>query len=343
MDHFHTLRGHMQKQVTDRVVSGIRSEDARACIALMITGVRQESWSQVAKPFRRIGAAHLLAISGLHLALLAGGCVLLFQCWVGESAWRGRFVLLVILLYLLVVQWRPPILRAGCMLGMYSLGLSFRRRVSSWGMISAAFLALLIVQPGQLFMPGFQLSFLVVSALIFGTRRVNLRWIGGDQQFSPGWCRRMMRTFASAWNVSLIAWLISTPVVMYHFEMCSPYGVLASVVLLFPTALILYLSYMRLLVGWACPPLDDVLRYLLEWICGIVIATVNCIDRIPGSSFETESPQLWLVVLSIVAVTCWMQFGVRNTIWACRQHLVRLKSFKTTHATSRHDPSDTSE
>ena len=130
---------------------------------------------------------------------------------------------------------------------------------------------------------------------------------------------------------------------MYHFNICSPYGAPASVVLLFPTALILYASYVRLLVGWACQPLDELLRYILEVTCGLVIATVDCIDELPGSSFETVTPPLWLVILLIVAVTYWMLFGARNTYWACRQRLVRLKSFKRIHATSRHDPPGASE
>ena len=87
MDWFHIVRGRMQNLVTNQGVSGIQNEKSRSFIALMLTGVRQESWQSVADPFRRVGVAHLLAISGLHLALLAGGCILLFQCWAGESAW----------------------------------------------------------------------------------------------------------------------------------------------------------------------------------------------------------------------------------------------------------------
>ena len=336
-DHAQLARAQLQHTVTERVVSGITNQKSSALIALMITGVRKPSWKEVAAPFRRIGVAHLLAISGLHLALLVGGCLIMFQLCIGHSAWRGRFGIVVILFYLLIVQWRPPILRSAGMLGLYSLGVSFRRRFSAYGLLSIAFLLLIACDPGQMFMPGFQLSFLVVTSLIYGTRRVAYRWIKPEDVQQRRVIFLLSKYCASACIVSFIAWLVSTPIVMHHFNICSPLGSVTSVLLLPPTAVLLFLGYLRLLTGWSSETLDDALRQLLEVSSGFIITLVEYVDRIPMSSFETESPPVWLTLTMIIAVIAWIQFGLRNSLWYFRQLYVRRRSSNRIKVSNHHD------
>lgn len=336
-DHAHIARSHLQHSVTERVVSGITNRKCRALIALMITGVRTPSWREVAGPFRRTGVAHLLAISGLHLALLVGGCLIMFQLFIGHSAWRGRFAIIVILLYLLIVQWRPPILRSATMLGMYSLGLSFRRRLSAYGLLSVAFLLLIVGEPGQMFMPGFQLSFVVVSTLIYGANRVAQRWIKPQKSPQRRIRSRLSKHCASACIVSFIAWLVSTPLAMHHFHMSSPLGSVISVLLLPLTAVLLFLGYSRLVLGWSSNTFDDILCCLLEMISEFIITLVEYVDRFSISSVETPSPPVWLTFAMILAVIAWIQFGLRNSFWYFRQYFVRRRSPNTIKMSNHHD------
>jgi len=204
-------------------------------------------------------------------------------------------------------------------------------------MIAAALIMLLIFQPHQLFMPGFQLSFLVVGALVYGTRRVTRRWSGMETARNGSISSRLKEYISGAFAVSVVAWLISTPVVMHHFGIWSPYGILASVILTLPAAMILYCAYIRLLVGWASIPLDAFLRHLLDFICKMTIETVEYIDGLPLSSLKSEMPPTLLVILMIFVVVLWIHFGLRNTYWMCRQKLVRFRSSKRSDATIQYD------
>ncbi len=135
---------------------------------------------RAAEGYRAGGTYHLLVISGLHVALIAGSLLLLTRSLI-RRRWL-RFVLVGVFVwgFAIMVGAQPPITRAAAMLSLALIGQALFRGQAGANTLGAAAVALLVWQPTDLLNPGFQLSFLTVLAIALGTGPLyqRLRMIG---------------------------------------------------------------------------------------------------------------------------------------------------------------------
>lgn len=144
--------------------------------AALLTGDRSGIPPEIAENLRRAGLGHILAISGLHMALLAGG--VFFAVRLALAAWpayaRGRdprrpaalIALVAATGYLLLTGGAIPTQRAYLMTASALLAWIAGRRALSMHTLAAAMLAVLALQPESLRSPGFQMSFGAAAALV---------------------------------------------------------------------------------------------------------------------------------------------------------------------------------
>lgn len=129
----------------------------------MLLGEKSRLDADTRTAFRTAGISHLLAVSGLHVSVLAGAFSLLFR----RNAWVRFFATaFFLLLYAAVTAFAPSVLRAGVMLLYALLAFPLRRRRDPFSALSAAFVLIVLCRPFALFYVGFQLSFSAVYALI---------------------------------------------------------------------------------------------------------------------------------------------------------------------------------
>ncbi len=115
--------------------------------------------------FRRTGTYHMLVIDGLHITVLAAFLLLLLRiCQIPEITALG-FTACGAWIYALVSGWNAPALRAAGGFTLYVAARYFYRRGRFMNLLAFAALVYLVIDPGQLFEPGFQLSFLAVAAI----------------------------------------------------------------------------------------------------------------------------------------------------------------------------------
>lgn len=149
-----------------------------AVLRAMLLGDRTFLESDVVAKFQKTSAYHVLVVAGLHVAAL-----LVFILWLCRRLrlplGAASFVALAAVLgYLLVVQDRPPILRAALMAAFYLVARPLFRRVDLLNTIALAALALLVWKPSDLTDPSFQLSFLAVGVIA----GLGLPWIDRTSQ-----------------------------------------------------------------------------------------------------------------------------------------------------------------
>jgi len=129
----------------------------------MLLGDKSDMDEETLSSFRDAGLAHLLAVSGLHVSVLAGAFMLLFR----KNAWVRFFaVALFCTLYAALTAFSPSVVRAGLMIVIVLLSQPLLRRPDPISALSAAFLLILLFRPFALWYAGFQLSFTAVYALI---------------------------------------------------------------------------------------------------------------------------------------------------------------------------------
>jgi len=212
----------------------------------LVIGNRAAIPPEVIEDFKASGCMHILAISGMHLSLLAlmiGWSL----TWLMQRSHRLMLRLHVRTLaavltmpplfgYTLLAGGQMPVLRALVMALLVTAALLLHRRHDLLHLLCVAALGLLLWQPLALGTASFQLSFAAVLALILIQPRLQtlLRGPAPDDpcqlQPQPPLARRLGRMLAVALLISLAATLGTLPIMLHHFNQFSLVGPLANLI-----------------------------------------------------------------------------------------------------------------
>ena len=204
--------------------------EAGVFAAAILTGDRSGMSQDSLDALRASNLAHLLAISGMHMGILAGfifGLVrygLAFWPWVAlrfpTKKIAAIFALVVAAGYLALSGGNIATYRAFIMVSVMLLAVLCDRRAVTLRAVAIAAMIVLIMHPEALFGPGFQMSFAATAALVavFGTIR----------NLDLGWIPRWLRPFGALFISSLVAGLATAPIAAYNFNQVAQFGLIAN-------------------------------------------------------------------------------------------------------------------
>jgi ComEC/Rec2-related protein len=251
-----------------RVIDRIDGHDELAATLLLGRGDPPERTT-----FRSAGLAHILAVSGMHLAIAAG-----LGWWLLRAAgfgWGARLAALGILVvgYTWLTHGNPATLRACAMAVAVLLCHALRREPHRLGPVSLAALGLVIWDPGMAREIGFQLSLAAVLGIVtlgmdlihLRERTVPLRPWPLDR---PSWrvLLWVARSLADAAVIGLAATLATAPLIAWHFGQLAPWAWVTSLAAGIPATVALWAGLPLLLCagGWPDGPWEGLYR-LVEW------------------------------------------------------------------------------
>ena len=269
-------------------------DDAYALVAAMTLGDKTAIDKDLRQTYNISGAAHVLALSGLHMGIIYAALTLL------TFGRRRRIVtqaLIVIALWAFVFLVGMPAsaVRAAAMLSLYALLTLGYREKASINALAFTALVMLSISPYTLFDVGFQMSFLAVLSILVWTPIMS-DWV------SPALQRRWP-PLCWAWGltaVTLAAQLGVAPLIAYYFGRISTYFLLSSFVAIPAVTAIVWLALATLLVPGLTPVLTAVTNGLN--------ACLDAISRLPGANIEGLHPTLLQVCLTYILILCvyWM-------------------------------------
>lgn len=201
-------------------------EELGICKAVLL-GESGELDAESRALFRESGAAHLLAISGLHLSILGTASYEFFRFLGLSQAYSGLFGGILILCYGILAGAHASILRALIMLLLHFLGRAAGRSYDMLSSLSLAFLLLLCFQPFLLFHAGFQLSFAALLPLSLPKGRRSRRL-----PHSRGQLQMLLSLLLTALSGSLRLSLFLIPLMLWHFFQFPLYGAALNLFLL---------------------------------------------------------------------------------------------------------------
>ncbi|WP_050772453.1 ComEC/Rec2 family competence protein [Sagittula stellata] len=214
-------------------VQSVLEGETGAFAAAIMTGDRAGMGADTLQDLRDTNLAHLLAISGLHMGLLAGfvfGTLRLALLLVPRVRhhWPVKKIaatgaLVAAAAYLGLSGGNVATERAFIMVAAALTALLLDRRALSLRSVAIAALVVLILQPEALLGPGFQMSFAATTALVAVFERLSAARAGRKW---PGWLGPVLSVFVS----SAVAGAATAPVGMAHFNQASVYGLLANLV-----------------------------------------------------------------------------------------------------------------
>ncbi len=205
-------------------------------------------------------------------------------------------------LYMLMVDAQPPVIRATVMVVVLCCASYFGRRHLGFNALALAALVVLAVSPADLFRVGPQLSFLCVASLIWpGPRWLRsaemqdplkrLEW--GNLGAFPRTFRKARRLLRNLLLISLTIWLVTLPLVMARFHLLTPVAVLVNPLVWPPMALGLMSGFATLLLGGWAPPLAWLTGTVCNGSLGLVEMLVNLAQRIPLGHTWVPGPADW--------------------------------------------------
>lgn len=307
---------------------------ARALIAALLLGERDDRLRDVSAAFTRLGLLHMVAISGFNLAVMAGAAMFLLRLTGDRGPLEPLLVGLLVLAYLIVLPAQAPILRAGILVLALLLTESLGRRYDRVTVLGWVGFALLLVRPMDLFNLGFQLSFGVVAALLLLAEATGDRLFGAPilglvmPHRQPG-APRVRDLLVSAGQAakagmkaniaaSVLAWLVSTPVVALHTGLVSPLAIVSGLIALPLTIVLLWVGYAALLLGTLVPAAAGVSTAVLDGLGIVLVRAVLLLDRLPLTAVYL--PKLWPIwaaaAVATVVFAVLVPRGRRRWVWA---------------------------
>ncbi len=292
-----------RRQMTERVTAVVPGE-AGAVLAALLTGERaaigQETWDA----YRDSGLAHLLAISGLHMSMVAGLAFLVVR---GALAlvpavalrrpikkWAAVAALAATFAYLLVAGAPVPTQRAFVMIAIVLLAVLVDRTAISMRTVAWAAAAVLAWQPEALVGASFQMSFAAVVALIAAYEALGPRlaaWRG-----EGGWARGVGLYVGGIAGTTVIAGLATAFFAAHHFSRFASWSVAANLVAVPVTgAVVMPLGMLGLLLMPL--GLDGPALALAGWGVGLVNRTAAAVAAWPGAALALPAPPTWAVAV----------------------------------------------
>ena len=264
-----------------------------ALAAAVLLGKRESLPQELADDFRGTGAAHLLAISGLHIGVLLAVAL-------GAAAWllgrqRPTYLLLaglVIWLYALMAGAPSSALRAAVMGSVYLAALGLGRPSSVLPALALAAALMTAASPVLVRQIGFQLSFAAVAgiALVLALWGGRLHW--GDSS-TAGWTKRLTGWAATLMGVSAAATLATWPLVASYFGQVALLGVPVSLLAVPVMAPLMVTAAGAAMVGAVVPPLG----VLLGWIAAAPAAwVIGVVSTFPSWTINAEKINLPLLL-----------------------------------------------
>lgn len=276
-------------------LAGPCGEPARALAMGMVLGQVEPAAAATARQMQATGLVHLLAISGFNLAVLGAVSERLLRFTRAPPALRATVLAAVCVLFVISIDAGVSALRAGaCGLAGALVG----ARGAVWHgstALSLTGIGLLVCAPWMVANAGFQLSFAAVIALRLGTEPLmaRLRLLRGAR-LVPGWLLELVA-------VSVVAWTVSTPIVLAHFGTVALWGAPLSV-LLSPLAAVVVVA------GSAAAALPEWVAAVPGQVCGWsawgIAEVCACSGGLPGAVLWLGRDALWLGALLCVGI--WM-------------------------------------
>ena len=288
--------------------------DAGGVAAALLTGLRGDIPDQVWEDMQGAGLAHLLAISGLHIGLVAGTAFVAVRYAVCLWPWLALRVLApriaavaalaVAFLYLVLAGAPLPTQRAFLMTAIVMVALLLDREAISLRLVALAACVVLAIDPAALMGASFQMSFAAVTALVAVYER---------------WHRRRPRRGSAAPSLlwayvvgvalsTIVATLATSPFAAFHFGRLPTYGVVAN--LLAVPLMGFWIMPLGLLSLFLMPlGLDAPFLTLMGWGIDGVLWSAATASSWPGASLAVPPPSpaamLWLVAGGLWAALWW--------------------------------------
>ncbi|MBO2516146.1 MAG: DNA internalization-related competence protein ComEC/Rec2 [Clostridiales bacterium] len=271
--------------------------------AALLLGNRTDLPEETQAAFTNAGIAHLLAVSGLHVSLLAAALMLLLKPFHLPPWARLTAVSVFLLLYCAVVGFSASVVRASILTFIMLLSVVARRRTDPLTALSAAFIGILLIRPLDLFTNGFILSFsAVLGIILFGDLLTVLR-----PQRS-----RILGKVWDIWKTTLAAQFGVTIPVICCYHSISLIGFLINPLACAVMGILLPVYAVIYIIGWIWAGAGVFLGNIIGYVTGGFTWAVDKLSSLPFATVRTATPSVLIILLIAAGLFLLTRYAVFN-------------------------------
>ncbi|MEK7353805.1 MAG: DNA internalization-related competence protein ComEC/Rec2 [Chloroflexota bacterium] len=275
----------------------------------IILGIRDNIPPSVQTDFAHTGTAHILAISGQNLSIVAG-ILVSFGIWLFG---RRRYfyvwlALAVIWLYSLLTGMQPPVVRGAIMASLFLIADLLGRQHSAFTALAFAAALMVSVSPRVLWEASFQMSFMAMVGLIFvfplfqslGRKLVVARL--GESGIAASAANFVVDSFSVSLGAIMAVW----PLIAHYFGIISWIAPVATLIAVPALPGIIVIGAFTGVIGLAALPIAQVIGWVAWLFLSYMLLVVKAFTIVPFiKGVQIDTTLIW-VYYSVLALIIWL-------------------------------------
>lgn len=255
-------------------------ESSAGLISALVLGQKNNLNPEIKADYAKVGAMHVLAVSGMHVGIVAMGLQFILAFW-RKPGWGPKVIktvisLVAIWLFALLAGSSPSVMRAATMFSLFTMGRELHLQKNAWNIIAATALLMLCLDTRAIFSVGFQLSYAAVASIIYFQPRLykllKIKAKGLDY-------------FWQLLSLGLAAQLGTAAISIHYFHQFPVYFWLSGLVIV-PLATLALLFGIAVLILGKIPLLGLILSKGLHYLVNFMNKAMAWIGQLPGSQIE---------------------------------------------------------
>lgn len=292
----------------------ITGENQSALAKALLVGYRVDLDKDLVQAYSNTGVVHLIAISGLHMALIYG---LLY--WVAlripflkkMTTTRTISIVLCLWFFAFLTGAPPSVMRAALMFTFIAAGSLFNKTSFIFNSLAISAFMLLCFDPYILWDVGFQLSYLAVLGIVILQKPVFKLFYFNNRIINYTW---------EIASVSISAQVFTIPICFYYFHQLPLLFIFANIIAI-PLATIALWGLIALICVSPFPIIADFTGKIITGFLWLMNHSVFIINKIPFALWENVFLSLWSTLLLYSMFICFMYWLIKKNIPALKAGL----------------------
>lgn len=299
MDWFIGLR-EMFSAILDKYLKG----DENAVAKGLILGDRSSIDSEITRKFGNTGAMHVLAVSGLHVAILVQILTAFFSVF---SRWISKnqaliLALLIVWIYSALTGLSASVVRSAVMFTVLAGSTLLGKNYNGFNSLALSAVLILVWNPHFLYDIGFQLSYLAMAGIFLFNKPLSVLFYTRVKWIQLAWEGTM---------VGIAAQIMTVPLTLYYFHQFPNYFILTNLGLMVFSFLVLALGIALFVTAWI-NPLAKLVAALLTFSMFLMLWIIDFVDAMPGAVSAGFVLQNWEVLLLFALIILLFVFLVQR-------------------------------
>jgi len=293
----------------------------------LLIGYKDDLDKELIQSYTQTGVVHIIAISGLHLALIYGLLELLLKKFRKgkKHQWINPIILLSALwIFSFLSGASPSVLRSAVMFSFIIIGKQFSKSNSVYNSLAASAFLLLCYNPFWLWDTGFQLSYAAVLSIVMFMRPIYNCFFVQNKILDLVW---------KSTSVTLAAQILTFPISVYYFHQFPIYFLFTNL-LAVPLSSLVLIGELLVCIISLLPAFASIAGVTVSWLIYILNSFIEHMQSLPFSIWDhlyITLFQLIAIYLVIACISFWLTAKNKFFLFASLIALLSFITIRTFH------------